>query len=77
MATSNVARVLTLLLVISSVCNAYALQSKYYKHSCPGAERAVAKVVAKAIHKDNSIAPRLLRLFFHDCFVEVSHLAGK
>lgn len=72
MGTSNVAGVLTLLLVIWSVYKGEALQLNYYKNSCPAAEATVANVVTKAIYEDRRVAPGLLRIFFHDCFVEVS-----
>lgn len=66
MATSNVARLLTLLLVIWSVSKGEALQSNYYIESCPAAEATVETVVTNAIYEDIRVAPGLLRIFFHD-----------
>lgn len=71
MGSESMAWVVGLLLMISMVRNVDSLQSGYYKDSCPGAEEAVASVVASAIQTDARVGPGLLRMFFHDCFVEV------
>ncbi|KAG6552382.1 hypothetical protein Mapa_006236 [Marchantia paleacea] len=42
----------------------------YYSKSCPKAEDIVAQRVAAFIKKDIGVSPGLLRLFFHDCFVQ-------
>ncbi|KAG6552378.1 hypothetical protein Mapa_006232 [Marchantia paleacea] len=42
----------------------------YYSKSCPKAESIVTQKVSEAIRKDPGIAPGLLRIFFHDCFVK-------
>lgn len=70
MGTSSVARAFTLVLVILGVCQVHSLESCYYQHSCPSAEQTIAKVVAKAIYQDARVGSGILRLFFHDCFVE-------
>lgn len=44
----------------------------YYSKSCPRAESIVTQKVSEAIRNDPGIAPGLLRIFFHDCFVKVS-----
>lgn len=43
----------------------------YYRDSCPQAEEIIRSVV-KYLHKVRSdVGPALLRLLFHDCFIEV------
>lgn len=48
------------------------LTYRYYRPSCPNVEQIVFKEVQKAFKKDPTIAPGVLRLMFHDCFVRVS-----
>jgi hypothetical protein len=43
------------------------LDAGYYSKSCPDMEA----VVQKAIDKDYTLAPSLIRLFFHDFAVQV------
>lgn len=44
---------------------------QFYDHSCPRALEIVKSVVAKAVAKEARMAASLLRLEFHDCFVQV------
>ncbi|CAD6263186.1 unnamed protein product [Miscanthus lutarioriparius] len=46
------------------------LSPSFYAQSCPGVELAVRDVVRSASTLDPSIPGKLLRLVFHDCFVE-------
>ncbi|KAK4490176.1 hypothetical protein RD792_000833 [Penstemon davidsonii] len=46
------------------------LQVGYYSETCPNAESIVNSVVSEAAQSDPRVAPFLLRLHFHDCFVE-------
>ncbi|WVZ86286.1 hypothetical protein U9M48_033092 [Paspalum notatum var. saurae] len=46
------------------------LSPGFYAQSCPGVELAVRDVVRSASTLDPSIPGKLLRLVFHDCFVE-------
>lgn len=48
------------------------LSLDYYAFACPFAEFIVRDTVNRAIQRDMSIAAGLLRMHFHDCFVEVS-----
>ena len=48
------------------------LRIGFYDETCPDAESIVRVVVEDAILSDANIAAVLLRLHFHDCFVEVS-----
>ena len=43
----------------------------YNSKNCPNAEAVVTQVVTQAFNQDPTIAPALLRMLFHDCFVEV------
>ncbi|BBN12075.1 peroxidase [Marchantia polymorpha subsp. ruderalis] len=45
------------------------LSPTFYATKCPGAVAKSAEVVRTWILKDRSMAPALLRLHFHDCFV--------
>lgn len=47
-----------------------ALSMDYYYMSCPFAEMVVFNVVGEALYKDPTLAAGLLRLHFHDCFVQ-------
>jgi peroxidase len=48
-----------------------SLQYNFYGSSCPNAEQTISNVVYGLIDADPSMAPALLRLHFHDCFVMV------
>ncbi|OEL37467.1 Peroxidase 5 [Dichanthelium oligosanthes] len=45
------------------------LQVGFYSQTCPEAEGAIRNIVNNEIGMDRSIAPGLIRLFFHDCFI--------
>ncbi|CAN0838659.1 Peroxidase 25 [Linum grandiflorum] len=46
------------------------LKNGFYSSSCSKAESIVKTTVESAFQKDPSLAPGLLRLHFHDCFVQ-------
>ncbi|WJX09277.1 Peroxidase 9 [Trifolium repens] len=48
----------------------FGLSPQFYQFSCPQANDIVMSVLEKAIAKDIRIAASLLRLHFHDCFVQ-------
>ena len=48
-----------------------SLSPNFYDFSCPQANGIVHLVLVKAIAKDPRMAASLLRLHFHDCFVQV------
>ncbi|CAN6234993.1 unnamed protein product [Urochloa humidicola] len=46
------------------------LQPHFYDHSCPQMQAIVGAIVAKAHAEDPRMAASLLRMHFHDCFVQ-------
>lgn len=48
------------------------LQPGLYDRACPGAESAVREVVRQAMAREPRSAASVMRLQFHDCFVNVS-----
>ncbi|KAF9683075.1 hypothetical protein SADUNF_Sadunf05G0174500 [Salix dunnii] len=48
----------------------FGLFPEFYQFSCPQANDIVMSVLRKAIAKDSRMAASLLRLHFHDCFVQ-------
>jgi len=50
------------------------LSPDYYRSTCPDVEAIVRAVVAKKVNETFVTVPATLRLFFHDCFVEVSNI---
>ncbi|XP_030485816.2 putative Peroxidase 48 [Cannabis sativa] len=48
----------------------HPLDYDFYRHSCPKAERIVRTVVQHLHRVRPDVAPALLRLIFHDCFVQ-------
>ncbi|OEL37515.1 Peroxidase 9, partial [Dichanthelium oligosanthes] len=46
------------------------LSPDYYKFTCPHADEIVVSILKKAIANEPRIAASLLRLLFHDCFVQ-------
>ena len=47
------------------------LAYNFYRTSCPNAEAIVKSVVSAQVAANPALAGRLLRLHFHDCFVQV------
>lgn len=72
MARLSLVAVLTLALAISSVCNVEGLRLRYYARTCPRAEATIARLVRNAVRQDRGVGAGLIRIIFHDCFVEVS-----
>lgn len=50
----------------------FGLFPEFYLYSCPQVDDIVTFVLEKAIAKEPRMAASLLRLHFHDCFVQVS-----
>ena len=57
--------------VASSVTGARGqLRMGFYAQSCPGVERLVGAFVRQHVRRVPTVAAALLRLHFHDCFVQ-------
>ena len=50
------------------------LSIKYYDRVCPQALPTIKRVVEDAVAQERRMGASLLRLHFHDCFVNVSNL---
>jgi peroxidase len=68
--SSWVALALLLFVALAHTANADHLSAGYYARTCPNVERVVSSVMAKRVG-GGRMAPAVLRLFFHDCFVNV------
>jgi hypothetical protein len=55
----------------SPTSSSLGLSPSFYALSCPGVELAVSNAVRSASTLDPTIPGKLLRMVFHDCFVEV------
>jgi hypothetical protein len=72
-------RLLLAVFLLQSVCDFKLptvqadLEVGYYENtgSCRGAEEIVAAVVSAAFEADRTVTASLIRLQFHDCFVQV------
>lgn len=53
---------------------AQGLSSDFYSTTCPNLLKIVRKEVQNAVKTETRMAASLLRLHFHDCFVNVSYL---
>ncbi|CAM0152433.1 unnamed protein product [Urochloa decumbens] len=63
--------IILLLLLAAGTSSATAqLSTGFYSHSCPGVYDAVRSVTKAAIAREQRMGASILRLFFHDCFVQ-------
>ncbi|KAK7357991.1 hypothetical protein VNO80_17289 [Phaseolus coccineus] len=60
---------LTLLACVIGVTSAQ-LSTYFYDKSCPGALATIKKAVKEAVKNESRMGASLLRLHFHDCFVQ-------
>ncbi|XP_074330914.1 cationic peroxidase 2-like [Apium graveolens] len=60
---------LLLLLLVAMPCALAQTEVGFYSTSCPKAESIVQDTVKKHVLNNSAIAPGLLRMVFHDCFV--------
>ncbi|CAH2076966.1 unnamed protein product [Thlaspi arvense] len=56
--------------IAEDIDRSYSLHYDFYRESCPSAERIIAKGIRETYNSRPSIAPSLIRLLFHDCFIE-------
>jgi hypothetical protein len=49
----------------------HGLSLDFYARSCPAVEQIVGNVTAARLRDHPAAGPAVLRLFYHDCFVEV------
>uniref|UniRef100_A0A803NE62 peroxidase n=1 Tax=Chenopodium quinoa TaxID=63459 RepID=A0A803NE62_CHEQI len=49
--------------------NAWLMQPDFYASSCPNVEQIVYNTMKQAVSKEPRMGASILRLFFHDCFV--------
>jgi peroxidase len=59
------------LLALAGGVSSAQLSTSFYSSSCPGVYDAVKSVIQSAIAKEKRMGASVLRLFFHDCFVQV------
>lgn len=67
---------LLLLLHPPALSVAQGLKMDFYQYSCPKAEAIIGSEITKVISRAPSLAGPLLRMHFHDCFVNVCLLGG-
>ncbi|XP_010421030.1 PREDICTED: peroxidase 60-like [Camelina sativa] len=60
--------ILSLALLSFSHCCYGQLRVGFYNKDCRNVENIVSRVVGEAFFKDPSLAPAMIRLYFHDCF---------
>jgi len=68
-ASAAAASCIALLLVLAGTSSAQ-LSTSFYSTSCPGLYGAVKSVVQAAIAREKRMGASIVRLFFHDCFVQ-------
>ncbi|XP_054782361.1 cationic peroxidase 1-like [Prosopis cineraria] len=61
---------LLLLLCVNGIVSANELSSDYYASTCPAALLTIKAAVLAAVLKEPRMGASLLRLHFHDCFVQ-------
>ncbi|XP_027910111.1 lignin-forming anionic peroxidase-like [Vigna unguiculata] len=67
--SSTASFVVTTLVLLATVCDAQ-LSSKFYDSTCPNALSTIRTVIRSAVSKERRMAASLIRLHFHDCFVQ-------
>ncbi|XP_008795235.2 peroxidase P7-like isoform X1 [Phoenix dactylifera] len=65
---SNTYLVLSILSLLACAANGQ-LSPTFYNRTCPNLQSIVRSVMAQAVQKESRMAASILRLVFHDCFV--------
>lgn len=68
---ANIVALALLLLLLTAGTSSANLSNNFYSKTCPNLFNAVKSVVKSAVAKEPRIGASILRLFFHDCFVDV------
>lgn len=66
-------KVLFLLLalgIVNTLVHGQGTSVGFYSTTCPKAESIVKSTVTSHVNSDSTVAPGLLRMHFHDCFVQ-------
>ena len=59
-----------MLLLLSTTCTAQ-LSSTFYVQNCPNGLGTIRNAIRTAVSRERRMAASLIRLHFHDCFVQV------
>lgn len=69
---------LAFICILLSICSFYdsnaQLSANFYSTTCPNVSSIVQNVIQQALQSDARIGASLIRLHFHDCFVNVNLL---
>jgi peroxidase len=71
MAAASVSVQAIVLLAVAAAASAQ-LSATFYDSSCPRALGTIRSAVTAAVNRDPRMGASLLRLHFHDCFVQAS-----
>ncbi|KAG0499311.1 hypothetical protein HPP92_003613 [Vanilla planifolia] len=69
MASTSFLAIIFLLSIISFPASEAQLSSTFYSRTCPNLLPIVRSSMARAVARETRMAASILRLFFHDCFV--------
>lgn len=69
--SANIVASAVLLLLLTAGTSSANLSNNFYSKTCPNVFNTVKSVVKSAVAKEPRIGASILRLFFHDCFVNV------
>ncbi|XP_071696440.1 putative Peroxidase 48 [Rutidosis leptorrhynchoides] len=68
---SNILLLIEFSLLISLIASSdSSLEYDYYRESCPQAHHIIRSTLRRIYDRNSSVAPAILRLVFHDCFVQ-------
>lgn len=60
------------MMMMMNMIMANGLSMNYYLMACPFADMIIKNSVNRALQSDPTLAAGLVRMHFHDCFVEVN-----